>query len=72
MDKYCFHKQKLGKLKMLVVDMQLAVMCLCSLSSRVSIISGVRFLTEVAVQLLPRDTHCVEHHWQPLVLAVQL
>ena len=29
-------------------------------------------LTEVEVQLLPRDTHWTEHHWQPLVLAVQL
>lgn len=29
-------------------------------------------LTVDEVQLLPRETHWTEHHWQPLVLAVQL
>lgn len=33
---------------------------------------GGPFLTVEAVQLLPRDTHWPEHHWQPLVFAVQL
>lgn len=42
--------------------------------SEVNILAGCGgpFLTVEAVQLLPRDTHWPEHHWQPLVFAVQL
>lgn len=43
-----------------------------SRDSRLSIVGGLSLLTVVEVQLLPRDTHWPEHHWQPLVLAVQL
>lgn len=43
-----------------------------STDSRLSIVGGLSLLTVVEVQLLPRDTHWPEHHWQPLVLAVQL
>lgn len=56
------------KLKLLVEDMQSAVMLLYPLCR----VGGVGLLTVAEVQLLPRDTHWPEHHWQPLVFAVQL